>query len=45
MLHLNQHMSTLYTFGVEVKFTRIWEDFGGVSDCEELVELDQETKY
>ena len=27
----------LYTFGEEVKFTRMWEDCGGVSDCEELV--------
>jgi len=27
----------LYTFGVEVKFTRMWEDCGGLSDCEEFV--------
>ena len=30
-------MSTLYTLGVEVKFTRNGEDCGGLSDCEELV--------
>jgi hypothetical protein len=29
-----QHFNTV---GVEVKFTRKWEDCGGVSDCEELV--------
>ena len=34
MFTICQH---LYTFGVEVKFTRMWEDCGGVSDCEELV--------
>ena len=27
----------LYTFGVEVKFTRIGEDCGGSLTCEELV--------
>ena len=29
----------LYTFGEEVKFTRIGDVSGGVSDCEELVGL------
>jgi len=33
VFHICQHF---YTLGVEVCFTRIGEDCGGLSDCEEL---------